>query len=410
MRFSVLLPTRNRLDLLRYAVETVRRQDWDDWEIVVSDNASEQDVAGYVSSLGEPRITYVRTERPLPVTDNWNNAVAHSRGDYLIMLGDDDCLLKGCLRRASDLVDRYRTPDCIYANALLYAYPGVMPGLPNGFLRPYDFAPFFRGAPPDFKLEPSQRHDLARAALNFEMRYTFNMQHFIVSRRFVESLGAAGPFYQSPYPDFYAANVALLKARSLVVSAVPMVAVGISPKSFGYYYFNEQEKKGVEFLDNLPDEETARRLSHVILPGLADKTSWLIAVERIRANYGLELGLRVNYGRYRRLQVLHVFSRHSLARRCRDPRLAGCIEEFEALRARLRPWERALYLGPLRLAAAIGRFLPGRIRERVVRSFLLWMGKTPQLDLRETEPRHANILEVFERVDPQSSALPGTTG
>src|SRR5436309_15029243 len=33
VKFSVLLPTRNRLDLLKQAIETVRRQDYADWEI-----------------------------------------------------------------------------------------------------------------------------------------------------------------------------------------------------------------------------------------------------------------------------------------------------------------------------------------------------------------------------------------
>ncbi len=406
MKFSVLLPTRNRLELLKYAVETVRRQDDEGWEIVVSDNASEQDVAGYVRALGDPRVRYVRTDRSLPVTDNWNRALEHSTGDYLLMLGDDDGLLKGCLRRARALVEQYREPDCIYTNALLYAYPGVMPGLPNGFLQPYGYAPFFRGALPSFLLEPRAARRLARAAMNFEMRYTFNMQHAIVSRRFVESLRGAGPFYQSPYPDFYATNVLMLKARSIVVSAVPLVVVGISPKSFGYYYFNDQEKKGVEFLDNLPDAQAVRRLSHVILPGLADKTAWLVAMETIRANYGAELRLRVGYNRYRYLQVLHVYGRYRMALRCRDPRLAGALEEFDALRGKLALWERLLYLAPLRAASAAGRLVPGRIRERLTALFLVWTGKTPQLELRETEPRHENILDVFERVNPDPGTAP----
>ena len=38
--FSVLLPTRNRVRLLAEAIETVRAQDFADWEIIVSDNAS----------------------------------------------------------------------------------------------------------------------------------------------------------------------------------------------------------------------------------------------------------------------------------------------------------------------------------------------------------------------------------
>jgi glycosyltransferase involved in cell wall biosynthesis len=42
MKFSVLLPTRNRLNLLSYAIETVIRQDYSDWEIIISDNCSEE--------------------------------------------------------------------------------------------------------------------------------------------------------------------------------------------------------------------------------------------------------------------------------------------------------------------------------------------------------------------------------
>src|SRR6476646_9624263 len=101
---SVLLPTRNRLDYLRYAVETVRRQDDGDWELVVSDNDSEEDIAGFVEGLGDPRIRYVRTTSFVPVTDNWNHALNHSRGRYVVMLGDDDGLMPGyvaAIRRLS---------------------------------------------------------------------------------------------------------------------------------------------------------------------------------------------------------------------------------------------------------------------------------------------------------------------
>ena len=107
MRFSVLLPTHNRLEYLRLAIETVRRQDYPEWEIVVSDNASEQDVAGFVASLHDPRIRYLRTERFESVTANWNLALDASSGDYVVMLGDDDALMPGYLRRIDSLLRRH---------------------------------------------------------------------------------------------------------------------------------------------------------------------------------------------------------------------------------------------------------------------------------------------------------------
>ncbi len=70
MTFSVLLPTHNRLEYLRYAVESVRRQDDPEWEIVISDNDSTDDIAGYVEGLADTRVRYVRTDSFVPVTQN----------------------------------------------------------------------------------------------------------------------------------------------------------------------------------------------------------------------------------------------------------------------------------------------------------------------------------------------------
>jgi len=401
MRFSVLLPTRNRLDLLTYAIETVRRQDYDDWEIVVSDNASEQDIAGYIRSLNEPRIKYVRTQAFIPVTENWNNALNNSSGDYIIMLGDDDCLLRGFFKTMHSLIEEFHYPESIYTNALLYAYPDVMQGYPEGFLQPYGYAPFFRNALKPFLLNRTEAYELARDAMHFRMSYTFNMQHSVLKRTFIDRLAKNGPFFQSPYPDFYATNVILLKAETLVVNPTPMVVVGISPKSFGYYYFNDQEKKGVDFLNNLPEAETTRRMEHIILPGLADKTSWLISMETIKLHYGSEFLLTVDYNRYRYLQILYVYGRFARASENNDPKLAQYRIEFEELTSKLTLWEKIAYLPILRIAAFGTRFVPISLRNKLIRPILIMIGKTPQLDQQKDDHSYKNILEVFEQIDPQ---------
>ena len=92
MKFSALLPTRNRLEYLKFAVDTVRRQDYDDWEIVISDNASDENIGQWVDTLQDGRVKYSRSDQFVPVTDNWNRSLVHSSGDWVIMLGDDDGL------------------------------------------------------------------------------------------------------------------------------------------------------------------------------------------------------------------------------------------------------------------------------------------------------------------------------
>ena len=317
------------------------------------------------------------------------------------MLGDDDCLLKGFFRTLNSLIEEFQYPDSIYTNALLYAYPGVMQGYPEGFLQPYGYAPFFRNVSKPFLLNKTMALELARDAMDFKMSYTFNMQHSVVRRTFIDRLSKNGPFFQSPYPDFYATNVILLKAETLVVNPTPMVVVGISPKSFGYYYFNDQEKKGVDFLNNLPNAETARRMEHIILPGLVDKTSWLIAMETIKINYGSELLLKVDYNRYRNLQILYVYGRFARASENKDPKLAQYRIEFCELESKLTLWEKLVFLSMLRIAAFGTRCIPISLRSRLISPILIMIGKTPQLDLQKDVRSYKNILEVFEQIDPQ---------
>ena len=104
MKFSALLPTRNRLEYLKFAVDTVRRQDYDDWEIVISDNASDENIGQWVDTLQDGRVKYSRSDQFVPVTDNWNRSLVHSSGDWVIMLGDDDGLMPGYFSRAAALI------------------------------------------------------------------------------------------------------------------------------------------------------------------------------------------------------------------------------------------------------------------------------------------------------------------
>jgi glycosyltransferase involved in cell wall biosynthesis len=132
MLFSVLIPIRNRLEYLKYAVSSVLRQADQNVEIIISDNASQEDIEGYVLSLNEARIKYSKSKELLSVTENWNRSLEQSQGDYVIMLGDDDILLNNYFKIVSRLIENYEQPDLIYTNAFFFAYPNVLPGFPNG--------------------------------------------------------------------------------------------------------------------------------------------------------------------------------------------------------------------------------------------------------------------------------------
>lgn len=401
--FSVLLPSRNRLEFLKVAIETVRRQDYPDWEVIISDNDSKQDIAGYARSLGDPRIKYFRTDRFVPVTENWNNALRRSRGEYLIMLGDDDGLLQGYFSTALRLIQEHGNPDAIYTSAYVYAYPGVMPSHPDGYLQPYAYDLFIRSAGRPFWLDRREAIGLVRQSMDLKMPFGYNMQFSLVSRQFVDSLSANGPFFQSPFPDYYATNVMFLKASRILVYPEPLVVIGISPKSYGFYFFNRREQEGVEFLSSLASD--GRRSDRPLLPGPNMNTSWLLAMETIIAHYGADFGLRVNYLRYRRLQILNTVRDYYVDRRI-------SVDDFAAFKKRLSTSERLILLGGAMVFFNSLKVIPRRGRELLVgrlRRAVASMTRQAPPWKPVSEQRYRDLLDVFERVAPQPARAPSTS-
>lgn len=392
MKFSVLLPTRNRLEYLRHAVETVRRQDYADWEIVVSDNCSEDDIETYVRALADERVRYVRTSGFVPVTDNWNNALAQATGDYVVMLGDDDGLLPGYFSRMVHAFERFPDPDFVYVSALFYAYPGVMPDAPGGFLRADRNRVFTESAP--FWLDAERRRAIARGYLDFRMPVASNMQFSLISRRTIAALAVKGPFFQSPYPDFYATPALFLTSERVLVYPEPFVVIGITPKSYGYFHFNHRAGDGVEFLNNSAQLLAGGGANPVMLPGTSYNDSWLLAMEALWSNHGAALGMRPDYARYRLLQIIHSYKRRYFDRTLGDA-------ELKPLRARMGRREK-LY----GLAMAIGftalRLIPIPVRSAAISRLRRLIGQHAMSSSVPTDRAVHDIVEVYEAVARQS--------
>ena len=392
MKFTVLLPTRNRLELLKYAVESVRRQDYSDWEIIISDNYSEQDIGGYVQSLADPRIKYFRTKSFVPVTENWNNALEKSSGGYVTMLGDDDCLMKGYFSTIKKLVDQYDSPDFIYHSAFLYSYPKVLPNFPDGFLEPYGYADFLRTAEEPYLLSEKEARRLVRESLNFRVAFGYNMQFAVVNSKFIGSLHEKGCFFQSPYPDYYAMNVMFLKARRILIFPKPVVTIGVSPKSFGFHYFNDAEQSGSNFLKNIPNTALVDKLKNVLLPGAVYNDSWLYALETVENNYKNDFDLHVNYCRYRFLQTMHVIEKAFTDQQQTAQNLAIIWD-------RLSSWEKLGYGYFLKIVL----HLPQRMQKKILKRIRAAAGTHPHYKAKRIQGNYLTIVDVYEQIDPYNS-------
>lgn len=388
MKFSVLLPTRNRLEYLKYAISSVLLQDFDNWEVIVSDNCSEADVKGYIDSLGDSRIKYFRCSSVCSVTENWNNALDQSDGDYIIMLGDDDCLLQGCFVHYLRLLNEFCFPDMIYNSALNYTYPNVMPGKLEGSLVKHTYASFFLGKQKPFFIEKSEALCFVKQVLNFNLTVNFNMQHSLVSRVLVNKLKNYGKFYQSPYPDYYATTALFIKAERILAVPIPLVVIGVSPKSFGYYYLNNKEEEGVQFLQNLLSENG----SGYLLSGSNMNISWLQAMETVCRNFGKEHVLRINYSKFRMLQVLHQLKKYVC---CEGFYLKDMLEFAKSLFF----WEKVVYLIPCLIALLI-RFCPKNKYGKAFARKMAYAFSHPVYEApQKFSGNYYTIMDVFQKIN-----------
>jgi glycosyltransferase involved in cell wall biosynthesis len=103
---SVIIPTRNRLEMLREAVGSVWRQTFPHWQLVVVDDASTDSTGEWLASLPERRIDIVRLEKHCERSAARNRGLALARGDHVLFLDDDDRLRPEALGRLLQAMQR----------------------------------------------------------------------------------------------------------------------------------------------------------------------------------------------------------------------------------------------------------------------------------------------------------------
>lgn len=90
--FSFILPA-FKGKYLRDAIDSIVAQSYSNWELVVVDDCSPDDLRAIVDSFDDNRIRYYRNEKNiggLNLVEQWNNSIKYATGDFIILASDDD--------------------------------------------------------------------------------------------------------------------------------------------------------------------------------------------------------------------------------------------------------------------------------------------------------------------------------
>ncbi len=101
---SIAIPTRNRKELLGYAIRSVLAQTYAHIQLVIQDNNSQDGTQKFVQEFNDSRLEYYRSDQDLAMTENWNLAFQHTRGEYFLRLDDDNILANDFIEKAFEAI------------------------------------------------------------------------------------------------------------------------------------------------------------------------------------------------------------------------------------------------------------------------------------------------------------------
>lgn len=104
---------------LSEAIESILNQTFTDFELVIVNDCSPDDIDGIVSTSVDSRIRYYRNESNIGGKDlvaQWNRCLALARGEWTVMASDDDIYDKSFLKELLKLADKWPLCNVFHSN------------------------------------------------------------------------------------------------------------------------------------------------------------------------------------------------------------------------------------------------------------------------------------------------------
>lgn len=110
-KVSIVIPTYNSLDSLRRTLDSVLIQNFQDYEIIITDDSKNDKIKDFVEQFNFPRIKYNKNKPSLGSPENWNEGIRRTSGEYIKIIHHDDWLAdKDTLEKFVKLMDE--NPQC----------------------------------------------------------------------------------------------------------------------------------------------------------------------------------------------------------------------------------------------------------------------------------------------------------
>jgi glycosyltransferase involved in cell wall biosynthesis len=283
---SVIIPTRERAETLQYTLRTALDQSSQSFEVIVSDNSSQDNTAEVVRSLSDPRIRLINPGRRLSMSDNWDFALLHAAGDYVMFIGDDDGIVPGALDKLEVSI---RATHCLAYRWPRPIYKWPMDGNPARVLH----------LPPTTQALEVNLENLARVVVSRGGGWRWSlipcMYHSAVAKRIPDSIREqTGRVFHSTQPDVFMSMAVPVFAKTARDLGYCVSVLGHSQKSNGGMVGRPERH---EYFDRFVQEYGDYKIHRTLFPEIPiglnlTADSILVAMDKFPNFYG---GMKFNY-------------------------------------------------------------------------------------------------------------------
>lgn len=128
---SVCMPVYDGGRYVRESVASVLGQTFEDFELVVLDDASTDETPAVVASFHDPRIRYIRHEHNLGLPANFNQCLRAARCEFMMIFHADDVMLPALVGREFEVLKSSALAVLVYCATRLIDAAGVVYSVPK---------------------------------------------------------------------------------------------------------------------------------------------------------------------------------------------------------------------------------------------------------------------------------------
>lgn len=119
MKVSICIPSYNNRDSLKRCIDSIFIQDFNDYEIIITDDSPSDIILQLVSGYNRSEIKYYKNKASLGSPENWNEALSKAKGEYVKIMHHDDWF-RGTTSLSSFVALLDSAPDVLFASSGCY--------------------------------------------------------------------------------------------------------------------------------------------------------------------------------------------------------------------------------------------------------------------------------------------------